>query len=106
MFVFIDTNVFYNNWYASNADFKFLFNYLENTDSTLLISELVCQEVENLRNREINLIIDNLEGQLKKAKKLIKTPPTFQFDMLKDQYDFKEILQIKAHKIIFIPYEK
>ena len=30
MKVFLDTNVFYNDWYMRNANFKYLFHYLNN----------------------------------------------------------------------------
>ncbi|MEW7849251.1 PIN domain-containing protein [Massilia aurea] len=52
MNIFLDTNVFYNDWFLNNANFRYLFHYLSNEDGNLLVSKLVCQEAENIRLRE------------------------------------------------------
>ena len=106
MLIFIDTNVFFNNWFVSNADFKFLFNYLENTNSTLLLSELVCEEIDNLQNRGIQTIISNLNSEIKKAKKLNKTVPAFDFEQLNTIYSIKEILSVKTSNLKYITYNQ
>jgi len=53
MKVFLDTNAFYNNWFVDNANFKLLFHYLNNEEFDLLLSNLVAQEVNNIREREL-----------------------------------------------------
>jgi len=47
MLIFIDSNIFYNNWLVSNANFKNFFKYLKETHSDLLISVVVCNEVDH-----------------------------------------------------------
>ena len=49
MKVFLDTNVFHNDWFMNNANFKSLFHFLNNEVHELILSKLVVQEVENNR---------------------------------------------------------
>lgn len=106
MYIFIDTNVFYNNWQLKNADFKFLFNYLENSHSILLMSDLVCEEVENIRQRELQGSINSLKNELKKITKYNSVLDVYDFDKLNEEYDFKSKLKIRTENIEFIPYNR
>lgn len=105
-YIFLDTNIFFNNWHLKSADFRFLFNYLKNTDSVLLMSELVCEEVENIRIRELESSIEILKKELKRTKKHNLIPLDFDFDKLSaEEYNIKELLHEKIDKIDFISYE-
>ena len=68
MQIFIDTNIFYNDWFIQNSNFKYLFNYINNDGHTLLLSKLVIQESENIRNREINEALSEINKNIKKLK--------------------------------------
>ncbi|MEY8213830.1 MAG: PIN domain-containing protein [Colwellia sp.] len=70
MKIFLDTNVFYNNWFTDNPNFKLMFRYLNNEQDDLLISDLVVQETENIRNREIGESLSEIKRQIKKIRKL------------------------------------
>lgn len=106
-YIFLDTNIFYNQWYLTSADFRLLFNYIENTDSVLLLSELVCEEVENIRNRDLESIVEILKHEVKKAKKLNNSVLfDYNFDELnEDKYDFRNLVQEKVTSVEFISYE-
>jgi predicted nucleic acid-binding protein len=65
--VFLDTNVFYRNWFAGNANFKLLFYYLNNLEYELLLSDLVIQEANNIRQREVREVNYELAKILKKV---------------------------------------
>lgn len=106
MYIFIDTNVFYNNWFLKNADFKFLINFVENTDAVLLMSELVCEEVNNLHAREINAIVNNLENELRKSRKLTISNWDFDFSSLREKYDFKEVLSERTRLTKYFSYSE
>lgn len=47
-----------------------MFRYLNNEQCDLLLSDLVVQEVENIRNREIEESLSEIDRQIKKASKL------------------------------------
>ncbi|MBE3714007.1 DUF4935 domain-containing protein [Vibrio parahaemolyticus] len=90
MKVFLDTNVFYNNWFASNPNFKMLFRYLNNEGEELLLSDLVVQEVENIRNRELSESLSEIKRHVKSIQKL--TPSKVSFD--------ESTLNISEYKLI------
>ena len=53
MYVFLDTNIFHNNWFLRSAPLRLLFHYLNNESGALIVSRLVIQEVENLHRRAL-----------------------------------------------------
>ena len=105
-YIFLDTNIFYNNWFLTNANFNLLFNFIENTDSTLLMSELVCEEVENIYQRECQSIINTLIQEKKKLEKMVQNPIDVDFEtLMPEKYDFKSLLEEKCSNIEYIPYD-
>jgi len=104
MHILFDTNIFYRNWHPKSAQFDLFFNYIENTRSALLVSDLVCEEVDNLRKRELDATIEELNAALKKANKYNSSITKFDFDKLREDYSFKSILVSRTHNIEFIHY--
>lgn len=105
-YIFLDTNIFYNNWFLKNANFNLLFNFIENTDSILLISELVCEEVENIHQRECQSIINTLTQEKNKLEKLVKNSIDLNFEaLIPKEYNFKSLLEDKCSNIKYIPYD-
>jgi len=105
-YIFLDTNIFYNNWHLKNANFKYLFNYLENTGYKLIISELVSEEVQNIHKREFELSYNELRQAIHKIEKLIDETNMIDIDALPNViYNFKELLEEKARSVEFISYE-
>ncbi len=47
-----------------------MFHYLNNENEDLLLSELVVKEVENIRNRELEESVLEIERLVKKMEKL------------------------------------
>ena len=70
MKIFLDTNVFYNDYFMKNANFKYLFHFLNNEDHELILSELVIEEVENIRNREVRSSLAEIKKNIKIIQKL------------------------------------
>ena len=70
MKIFLDTNIFYNDWFIRNADFKYLFHFSNNEGHTLIISKLVIQEVENIRSRDLDSCLSEIKKQVSKLQKL------------------------------------
>ncbi|TOP99930.1 DUF4935 domain-containing protein, partial [Vibrio parahaemolyticus] len=91
MNVFIDTNAFYNNWFVGNAHFKLLFHYLNNEQLDLLLSDLVVQEVNNLRNKEVSESKVEIKRLLSRLKKLNRGGVGVSVDeMTISEYDIQE----------------
>lgn len=65
MQIFLDSNVFYGNWFLSSPSFKFLLHFITNDSHKLLISDVVIQEVNNL-------FIKEYKDKLNSYKKAVK----------------------------------
>ncbi|OCH57046.1 hypothetical protein A6D98_02980 [Aliivibrio fischeri] len=106
MKIFLDTNAFYKNWFLNKANFKLLFHFVNNEWKEIVISKLVCQEVDNIRERELNQLIQSIENNLDKANKLNVSPLIFNKDTLGVvPYDFFSLLSNKASNVSVIDYE-
>jgi len=67
MKIFIDTNIFFNNWMLKGAHFQLLSRYVANTGYQLIIPDVVKREVENKFSVELEKIkieIRNLESKV------------------------------------------
>lgn len=106
MNVFIDTNAFFNNWFVGNVNFKLLFHYLNNEQLDLLMSELVVQEVNNLRNKEVDESRVEVKRLLNRLKKVNKGSIGVSVDDITiSDYDIKSILDAKVHYVETISYD-
>jgi len=106
MKVFLDTNVFCKNWFADNANFKLLFYFLNNEKCGFLLSDLVVQETNNIRERELKEIQSELERLVKKGNKLNSKNLKFSIDNLGlDSYDLNKILKYKVDWLENISYD-
>lgn len=106
MKVFLDTNVFYKNWFVRNANFSLLFYFLNNEKFDLLLSTLVVQETNNIRERELKEIKSDLERLVKKGNKLNHDAVKFSVEELGiKEYDLNEVLKNKVDWIENIDYD-
>lgn len=104
MIIFIDTNILFNNWHLNNANFQFLFNYLENTNSILAVSELVCQEIDNKFYIELENLKKGFDSNLKKGNSLLNKEINFDNNSLEATYRFKDIVNLKTENVEFYDY--
>lgn len=106
MKVFLDTNVFCKNWFVNNANFSLLFYFLNNEKHDLLLSDLVVQETNNVRERELKEVKIELERLVKKGSKLNLRALKFNIDELGIQeYDLSEVLKYRVDWIDNISYD-
>mgnify|MGYP001942283240 CR=1 FL=1 len=107
MKVFLDTNAFYNNWFVDNANFKLLFHYLNNEELDLLLSKLVAQEVNNIRERELLETTTEIDRLINRVNKLNKQDVDFSIESMGiTQYDVQSILKNKVNCIENISYDE
>lgn len=106
MLIFFDTNIFYKHWQARNADFNLLFDFVSTSKSTLLVSNLVCEEMDNGHNRELKAIIDKMKSELAKAQNFNPVKVEYDFEKLSQPYSFKKMLEerLGSKRIKYIPY--
>jgi len=106
MYVFIDTNVFFGDWFTRSATFRYLFHFLNNSNHVLLISRLVIQETENLWRREVSTAFGNAQ----KAIAAIDRVNGSTFVELRPQsdlitYDLLTLLLEKADNVTIVEYD-
>lgn len=105
MIIFLDTNIFYNNWYLKNANFKLLFNFVSNTSSTIFISEIICDEVNNKYSQAISDSYNTFNTALAKYQKLLNKEINLEALTNENKYNFRDILINKAENLVFYGYE-
>lgn len=105
MLIFIDTNIFFNNWYLRSPLFDLLANYVSNERATVLVSEVVCLEV----NAKFHSERASAERELKKA---VRRATMFQAastpiaaPALREGYDFRDILVERFDNLTFVPFD-
>lgn len=106
MKVFLDTNVFYKNWFATNANSKLLFYYLNNLEYELLLSNIVIQEANNIRQREVNEVMSELAKTIKKGSQLSQKSLVLDIENLGFQnYDLASVLKERVDWVETIEYD-
>lgn len=104
MIIFIDTNLIYGHWHLHNANFQYLLNFLENTNSTLAISEIVCDEIDNKYFDELNGINIALRNNLKKYEALINKSVNLIPNDLDNEYSFRKLIQERSDNVKLFPF--
>lgn len=104
MIIFIDTNIFFNHWYLENANFKYLFNYLENSSSILAIPEIICEEVDGKFKSEFSKIKNQYKDNVMQLNAFTPEKIVPNFESLNIDYSFKNELEKSTDSIVFIKY--
>jgi hypothetical protein len=105
MIIFIDSNIFYNHWFLRQANFKYLFNFIDNYRHKLIISNVVLEEVDNLHQREH----EATEKELRKCLDKISLLNLINSDKIFHQIDYPKYslelqLRDKVENIEFLEY--
>ncbi len=88
------------------ANFKYLFHYIANEDEELVMSRVVCEEVENIRRREAELSLTKINDELKNLKKLLPFQVSFDSsDIISFEYGFISEIENKCENLTVIDYE-
>lgn len=105
MKIYLDTNVFFDQWHLENPNFRYLFHFINNEWHELLVSELVVKEVQNKRDTELQSEIRRIEKGHNRAIQLNGKP--FFSEILKFQcedYDLKDKINNKALNVSYLDY--
>lgn len=76
MRVFVDSNQFIADFAMAGAPFRYLLHFLSNSGSTLLLSRLVIEEVENKYAAEALKALGDAERSMQRLQQLGLTPST------------------------------
>ena len=106
MYVFLDTNIFHNNWFLRSAPLRLLFHYLNNESGVLIVSRLVIQEVENLHRRALEDAyrdVRNISSALSHLSPTAVVEATNRENI--NVYDLKSLLVHRTECLEIVEYE-
>jgi hypothetical protein len=106
MYIFIDSNVYFENYFLDSANFQLLINFLNNTNGYLLISEIVRAEVQNHQETKSKEAFENLKKAIKNYNQLHTEKCDARIDIINNDYDFETVLVEKINNARFIPFNK
>ena len=105
MKIYLDTNIFYKNWFLESPHFMYLFNFINNESHDLVISKLVIEEIENIRKREINSTIEKIEKEFDFLNKRLKNNISLSIqDMVNEPYSMEEVLKKSVYWLDLVDY--
>lgn len=105
MKIYLDTNIFYKNWFLESAHFKYLFNFINNDAHDLVISKLVIEEIENIRNREINLAVEAINKEFDCLNKRLSKCINLDIqNMVNESYSIESLLKKSVEWLEIIDY--
>lgn len=103
-YIYLDSNIFFNQWFLESGDFSMLASFVNNSNTILLISEVVCSEVQNLYDREYSKAISEYRRSFDRLQRFNIKRKEYVQPRLKN-YNFKEILNRKIKFLDYVPYE-
>ena len=104
--VFIDTNIFFNNWYLRSANFAVLANYLSNERGILLLSEVVRQEVEAKFKSESTTLQKSLAQDLRRTEDFQQRPERQEPPALDINFDFAKVVNDRFDNVELVNIEE
>jgi len=105
MLIFIDSNIFFNNWYLKSPLFELLANYVSNECATVLISEVVCEEVNAKFHSERESAAKELFKAAQRATTFESNPKPAVVTAQEEKYDFRVILEGRFENLTVVPYD-
>lgn len=104
MYIFLDTNIFYDNWHLNNANFTLLANFVNNSGAILLISELVCQEVDNIQDGKNRDAMSALQKAIKVFNHINAKSVEVDFEKLNLAYSLKTLLNLQFNNVRYFGF--
>lgn len=107
MYIVLDTNIFFNNWHLRNAEFARLIEHANSVAATILVSQVVIDEVNAKYGQHYSELQNDLTSLISRAKRLVPDRaidwPVF---ASKEPYDLLALLQSYFHSVKYASYEK
>lgn len=105
MYVLLDTNVYFNNWFLKNPSFVKLIRYCNDTDATLLLPEVVVEEVEAKYMEESDKVLKQVDEIQRLCENLGHTGASTVSDLTVSAFSFADVVTDKFSKVKRLPYD-
>lgn len=105
MYIIIDTNIFFNNWFLKSPQFSLLANFANNTNARLLLPRVVCMELKNKFDSESKATLEEIEKISRRCSDLkidMKIEGPAQNSI---EYDFAKIIAEKFDNVDIIEHD-
>lgn len=99
LIAFLDTNIFFNNWYLRSPNFSVLANYLGNSGATVLLSEVVQQEVEAKFSAERKKLLKSLADELRRVADFQHEPVPLETPKLDGDFNFLKVVEHRFENV-------
>lgn len=99
LMAFIDTNIFFNNWYLRSPNFSLLANYLGNSGATMLLSDVVQQEVEAKFRAEREKLMKSLAVDLRRVADFQHEPVILETPALDEDFNFLTVVEHRFENV-------
>ncbi|MCD5976747.1 PIN domain-containing protein [Pseudomonas quasicaspiana] len=103
VYVFLDSNIYCSDYFARSGAFKYLIRYLNNVGATLILPQVVLEEVKNARDRSIAEELQVIEkakqalGRFSQAKLESYLPELGGYDLVK-------LMESQVDSVAVVPY--
>lgn len=104
MYIFIDTNIYFNNWLLKSPPFAKFIHYCNETNATLLLPEVVAEEVQAKYGEELAKLFARMENDRRQCENFgysatkatpIESQQDYNFvDIVKHRFHFVEWLSL------------
>lgn len=84
MIIYIDTGIFIGDFYLRGTNFVMLKNYLNVTDTTLVVSQVVIDELKNKYNEKLRLGIDDVNQAWNKINSMLENNVKINDEFIKE----------------------
>jgi len=105
MYVFLDTNIYFNNWFLKSPPFAKLIKYCNDTDATLLLPEVVIEEVQAKYVEERDKLLKRVEADRRLCENFGYSSAAYTSNLLASGYNFAEVVADKFNSIKRLPYD-
>jgi hypothetical protein len=105
MWIVLDTNIYFNNWFASSPNFKMLLNFCNNRRCTLLLPEIAIKEVNNKYAQAREKLLITYESTLRELSKLGVELSNDRRVIEEKNYDIGVTLREMANNVEFVSFD-
>ena len=106
MLFFLDTNIFYDDWFMQAAPYRYLFHFMNNNGHSLLLSRVVLQEAAQLQSRALADELAKAQKAIAKAARLNGIAVTKEdLTFTPTQYDLLATLAARVESVTVVDYE-
>lgn len=105
MYVYLDTNIFFQNWYLQSPHFSKLISYCNDTNATLLLPQVVVEEVQAKFEQDATKVLKELADKWKLCERHGYAGSMTPMPLVAANYDFLSVVKNEFDFVEVISYD-